>query len=426
MVSPRSIAQKQQAHLAVGESIRVAFITHYTSLYGANRSLLGLIDGLTGYGVTPYVVAPEGGPITDALRERNVAVATVPMQLWVAGHRNPNGLGGVNPAKRLYRFLNWHRHAMKRLYANICVLPTLVKQLKSWNVDVVHTNSSVIAIGAMAARIIRRPHIWHVREFSDLDYNLDYDLGRRTFRYFINRADARIAISKAILSYHLRDSKPEGTYVIYNGVATVAEFSRLYNEVNSNGTPGRNRPYTFALVGGIHPGKGQDVAIRSLGLLASEFPEVRLLIVGAGSTDLLRKLADELGVSNNVEFWGHVDDPYRAYLASDAVLMCSKNEAMGRVTVEAMSACRPVIGYDNAGTSEIIEHEHTGLLYHGGPEALASCMRRFIQNSGWARELGNNGWHVAREKYTVEAYAQSFYKILSSVVPLRNTAAETH
>ena len=229
--------------------MRVAFITHYTSLYGANRSLLGLIDGLTEYGVTPYVVAPGEGPITNALRERNVAVAIVPMQWWVAGQRNPNGLGGVHPAKRLYRYLNWHRHAMKRLYANIGVLPTLVKQLKSWNVDVVHTNSSVIPIGAMAARIIRRPHIWHVREFSDLDYSLDYDWGRRIFRYFINRADARIAVSEAIRSYHLRDSKPEGTYVIYNGVASIAEFNRLYNIVNSNDTLGRNRPYTFALVG---------------------------------------------------------------------------------------------------------------------------------------------------------------------------------
>jgi len=40
--------------------------------------------------------------------------------------------------------------------------------------------------------------------------------------------------------------------------------------------------------------------------------------------------------------------------------MCSRHEAMGRVTVEAMSACLPVIGFDNGGTAELIEHERSG------------------------------------------------------------------
>jgi glycosyltransferase involved in cell wall biosynthesis len=241
------------------------------------------------------------------------------------------------------------------------------------------------------------------------------------FRCFISRADAAIAISEAIRSYHLRDAKSERVYVIYNGVASVAEFDRLHKIVNSHSALKPDRPFTFALVGLIHPTKGQDAAIRALALLSREFEKVRLLIVGEGRTDRLKALAHDLGVTNRVDFWGYVDDPYKAYLASDAVLMCSKSEAMGRVTVEAMSACRPVIGYDEAGTSEIIEHGHTGLLYRGGPEVLASCMRQFVENPAWARQLGNNGWDVARKKYSVEVYAQSVYEVLSSVLKLRTT-----
>jgi len=37
--------------------MRDAFITHYSALYGANRSLLNLIDGLRRYDVVPHVVA---------------------------------------------------------------------------------------------------------------------------------------------------------------------------------------------------------------------------------------------------------------------------------------------------------------------------------------------------------------------------------
>jgi len=38
-------------------SMKVVFITHYPALYGANRSLLNLIDGLTKYKVEPFVIS---------------------------------------------------------------------------------------------------------------------------------------------------------------------------------------------------------------------------------------------------------------------------------------------------------------------------------------------------------------------------------
>src|SRR4029079_1002455 len=136
---------------------------------------------------------------------------------------------------------------------------------------------------------------------------------------------------------------------------------------------------------------------------------------GAGDNQRLHALADELRVSEHVDFWGHVDDSYRAYLSADAALMCSKSEAMGRVTVEAMSASLPVIGYDNAGTSEIIQHERTGLLYRGGPEALAACMARFLDNRPWTLELGARAWEVARARFTTEAYAREVYSVFRAV-----------
>jgi glycosyltransferase involved in cell wall biosynthesis len=122
--------------------------------------------------------------------------------------------------------------------------------------------------------------------------------------------------------------------------------------------------------------------------LAARRPGVRLLLVGgAGGTgdqgymDGCRALAAELGVQDRVEFWGYVPDPERAFLAADVALMCSRSEAMGRVTAEAMSACRPVIGFDAGGTSELIDHGRTGLLY-GDPESLVECMLRYASDPG--------------------------------------------
>jgi glycosyltransferase involved in cell wall biosynthesis len=399
--------------------MRVAFITHYTNLYGANRSLLNLVDGLSKYDVAAYVIAPKEGDVTKALDRQHVRMAIIPIQWWM-GRRGFNGADSRSLRRRFSRYLRWRHDALARIYGNIRVLPALTRQLKLWNIDVVYTNSSVTPIGALAAWIIRRPHVWHLREFGDLDYGLHYDWGRGVFTYFVRKANAAIAISEAIRSYHLRDARPGRACVIYNGVASVAEFDRLREIVDLHPISRPDRPYTFALVGSVRPPKGQDVAIRALSLLARDIERVRLLIVGEGKgeaqIDQLKALAQHLGVGDKVEFWGYIDDPFRAYLESDAALMCSKNEAMGRVTTEAMSACRPVIGYDEAGTSEIIEHGRTGLLYRGGPQALADCMRQFVENPSWAHQLGKNAWQTARSKYSVEVYARSVYEVLSSVV----------
>ena len=389
--------------------MRVAFITHYTSLYGANRSLLNLIDGLSKYEVSAYVVSPGEGELTKVLQNRGVPVAIMPIQLWMS---KPPSFGGF--LRPICQYI-WRRcGALKHLYGNLRVLPALVRQLRVWKIDVIYTNSSVIPIGALAARWLQLPHVWHLREFGNLHYGFQYDWGTVIFRRVINSADALIAISEALRSHLLGGISNQRVYVIYNGVASEADFVRLYEQVQAQ--PEHQQLYTFALVGLIHPSKGQETAIRALAIVANRYPEVRLLIVGGGDTSQLKQLASELGVANKIEFWGYVQDPYTAYLAADAILMCSKYEAMGRVTVEAMSACRPVIGYDSAGTSEIIEHEHTGLLYRGGPETLAECMMRFIKNPEWACQLGDNGWNVARKKYSIEVYAESVYRVLCSIL----------
>jgi glycosyltransferase involved in cell wall biosynthesis len=396
--------------------LRVAFLTHYTALHGANRSLLALIDGLKIYGVISYVIAPAEGPITEALRTRGVAYLIVPMQPWVSSRSD--SVSDRHPitikmfGTRLYSWLRWRYNALLLLWGNIYLLPALIKQLKAWNVNIIYTNTSVIELGAMAACIMRRPHVWHIREFGDLDYGVDFHWGKNLCRYLIGRSDAAIAISEAVRSYHLANAKTRRTFVIYNGVASKDDFDRLSQITQANTTPVCEDIYTFALVGIIHPAKGQVEAVMALALVVKDTPRVRLLIVGSGNTEPLRKLAADLGVTNNLEFWGYVDDPYQAYQAADAVLMCSKYEAMGRVTAEAMAACRPVIGLDSGGTSEIIAHTRTGLLYRGGPVALADCMRQFVHNPLWARQLGENGWRLARERYTVEAYARSVYNVL--------------
>jgi glycosyltransferase involved in cell wall biosynthesis len=381
--------------------LRISFITHYTELYGANLSLLNLVEGLGAYGVRPHVICPDRGDLLDELSRRGIPYAVLPFEWWVSPQRT-----AANVAQRLIR--------------NVRHLHPITTRIARWGVDLVYSNSSVFAIGALAAAELGLPHVWHFREFGRRDYELRPDFGPQWVRLVLRTADAAIFVSEALKRAVLGGVPLPNARVIYNGVAREAVFDERRRAAES--LRPRTQPFTFVLVGRFRESKGQTVALRAFAQVVRRFPDVRLLLVGgAGGTgdqgyfDSCRALASELSLTDQVEFWGYIPDPERAFLAADAALMCSRNEAMGRVTVEAMSACRPVIGFDSGGTRELIAPERTGLLYSGGPDALAQCMMRYITAPEMAQQHGEAGWVVARLRHSVEAYSAQIAEVLARV-----------
>jgi glycosyltransferase involved in cell wall biosynthesis len=380
---------------------RIAFITHYAELYGANLSMLNLIEGLRRYGIRSHVISPEQGDLLPELARRGIPAAVLPFEWWVSTRRTLTG-------------------AVGRLIRNVRRLRSLAGQTAQWGCDLVYSNSSVFAIGAMLATRLALPHVWHFREFGRRDYGLLPDFGPLMFRLGARTADATVFVSHALRRAFLGRTHPANSHVIYNGVASEAAFDERRRAAEA--LLGRHHAFTFVLVGRFRESKGQAVAIRAFAQVAARYPVARLLLVGgAGATgdqdyfDRCRILVSELGVTDRVEFWGYIPDPERAFLAADVALMCSPNEAMGRVTAEAMSACRPVIGFDSGGTSELIDPDRTGLLYRGGPETLAACMARYLAAPDLAWQHGQAAWHVARRRHSTEAYAAQIHEVLRGV-----------
>lgn len=379
-------------------SVRIAFLTHYAELYGANLSLLNLVGGLARRGVEARVICPEAGDLLGALAARGVPAAVIPFEWWVSTRRTAGG-------------------AARRLRRNLRNVRAIAGVVARWGAGLVYSNSSVFAAGALAAAELGLPHVWHLREFGRRDYDLLPDAGLVLARLAYRTADAAIYVSHALRRALAGRRPPPNSHVIYNGVATEAQFEERRRAAES--LRGRSQPFTFALVGRFRESKGQAVALRAFAELAASHPQTRLLLVGgAGGTgdqtyfDHCRALAGELGVADRVEFWGYVPDPERAFLAADCALMCSRSEAMGRVTAEAMTACRPVIGYEAGGTSELIARDSTGLLYCGGPSELAACMARYARDPELARTHGEAGWAAARQRHTEEGYAARVHEVL--------------
>ncbi len=382
----------------------IAFFTHYaTYTYGSNRSLIGLIDGLRSHDLRMLVVHPSDPYLNspafqEMLWARGVETLKMPFSWWVS--KNPTVRGSVS-----------------RLVRNIVCALFIARRLRDWGCDMIYTNTSVIPIGAMVAALMRRPHIWHLREFGRLDHGLVPDWGMGVHRRIIGRATVRIAVSNAVRAYFVPERLYEKTHVIYNGIASRADFSALRTRSEEQKTDSDR--ITYAIIGYISQQKGQEEAIRALALINGRLDSVRLLVVGEGDQDYVnycKGLVVKLGLEDRVEFWGYCDDPYEAILEADVILVCSRSEGMGRVAVESMAACRPVIGLDRAGTSELIRDGYNGLLYDGGTENLAACMVRLGGDLSLARRFGLNGWNWASETCCIERYAENIYRVITSVL----------
>lgn len=376
--------------------MNVLFITHYTELYGANRSLLNLINGLSFYNINPIVLTREQGDLTKELNSRNITTISHNFDYDFILKDHCKGYKGLQ--KRIY-VLRKNRFAAKKI---------LVK-LSEHNIDLVYTNSSVIFIGFFLSRYLKVPHIWHIREFGELHYNLVPNVGNRIFKYMLGQTDATVFVSHCLQTYYSQNKRVNSN-VVYNGVASKDFMLKFKNRQ----VLALSEYFTFCLVGLIDKNKGQLDAIKAFELLGKEYPSTKLILAGGGDRSSLENYVIKNSIKN-VEFLGEVKDPFAVYLNSHVSLMCSKNEAMGRVTVESMCCKTPVIGVNNTGTKELITHNENGLLYDGSVEDLAEKMRIILLDVNLRKALAQTAYEFALDKFTEEAYSSQVYKVLTKV-----------
>lgn len=115
------------------------------------------------------------------------------------------------------------------------------------------------------------------------------------------------------------------------------------------------------MVGSNFKTKGVDRSIRALAdLPVTVGRQCRLLVLGNGNAAPLQRLAQRLGVAEQVIFGGtHANvSPY--YLAADLLLHPSRTEAAGMVLIEALTHGLPVLATDVCGYAFHVEQANAG------------------------------------------------------------------
>jgi glycosyltransferase involved in cell wall biosynthesis len=378
----------------------VCFFSHSAELAGAERSLLELTTELVAdHGLRCDVVLPSDGPLVALLAAAGVATHIVPSSWWCT----------VPPAAA--------PETSAHLTASLeSTLLATCNELAAINPDVVCTNTLVAPWGAVAARLLGKPHVWYVREFGRLDHELAFAPPFADVLRIIDESSARIIVNSDAVGRELFGGIcPDKCETVYNYVPTP--------KVSAVDSPRHfNKPGAFhlLLLGSIAPGKGQKEAVLAVDELRRSGVDVELLLAGGSGPAHraeIEHLIEKHGLSDNVRLAAFLRDPYPAIFEADALLSCSRHEAFGRTLLEAMLLGKPVVAARAGGIPEIVTDGQTGLLYESGDHAgLAKAIASLINDPQRTAQLASQGRSWATGHFTKERYGGRVRDILQQTV----------
>ena len=299
---------------------------------------------------------------------------------------------------------------------DLAAVRQLTTILRDFRADVVHSHEFTMAIyGAAAAR---RANARHVITMHGGLYYAAALRRRLAMRWAARRSDALVGVSMATaneLQRQLGVTAPR-LQVIPNGIPQrVGARDHVRRELSI--APGE---LLIVAVGNLYPVKGHAVLLDALATLR-DLPGWRLAIAGRGEEEApLRARAAALGIAERIHLLGFREDIPDILAAADLFAMPSLSEGLPLALVEAMSFGLPVVVTRVGGVPEVVTDDVDALLVPPSDvDALASALRRLLDDPALRRRLGDAARTRARRDYAIATMADRYERLYRGENPER-------
>ncbi len=280
--------------------------------------------------------------------------------------------------------------------------------IKRFKPDIVHVNNSVLYFGVKAADELRVPVVWHIREYSDLDFDLI-----PSKRYFMKRVQKHNTISiTADISHHYGCTNPKCHFIVFDGVMSKRDVTYIEQKEDY-----------FLFTGAVTHNKGLTDLINAFVLYAEKNSKGELWIAGHCNEEAyynkLQSILSKKKINERVKFLGYRSDRYKLMQYARACIVPSLFEGFGFITVEAMMNGSLVIGRNSSGTKMIMETTGNACFLFDSCEDLALKMEQIMNKPSNA--FTNHIRRVqalAAELFSVERYGDDVYEVYRKIIKL--------
>lgn len=293
------------------------------------------------------------------------------------------------------------------------------EHINELNIDLVITNTIMPPWYAYAAKSLGIPNIMMIRESYD----------KRNSTRLLPIAEEYLDNINHIMNYVLYNSQytrsmyekyiTKPTSNVYYPVVDIPEVSKHLTEQSLTSLPPQ---VSIITPGSIVEHKNQlELLEAAFELRSRDVDNFHITLMGyadkKGYIDILKEYIQSHNLGECVSFQEFSDKPLDEMAKHHVVVVPSRSEAFGRVTLEAQLLGRLVVGCDTGGTLELIDHQKTGLLYHGGnPSSLADQLEWVLNNHKETYLIAEHGQKHAKQKFlTDEAYTPILKTIESAL-----------
>lgn len=320
--------------------MKVLYVLHSTdSFSGASKAFLTMLLGLKERGVQAWVAVPSDGGICHFLRQLKIPVSVIV-------YKNCT-YPSLSTCKDICYFLP---RLLGRLFVNRRAVVSLSNLIHSNQIQLVHTNVSILDVGFRAARRVGIPHVYHLREYAAKIGKYHY-LTPNAFKSQLHHSalSYAVCITKGIADYYGLSTLPNAK-VIYDGVA--------HENVLNIRLP---KQRYFLYVGRLESSKGVDIMIDAYAHYICQVSNpVPLRIVGEATDDAyyhhLQSMTEAYHVGEYVSFLGLLEDVSEMMSEALALIVPSRFEGFGLCMSEAMFHGCLVLAHDAFGLGEQLEN----------------------------------------------------------------------
>jgi glycosyltransferase involved in cell wall biosynthesis len=377
----------------------ILFIHQSSELYGSDKVLLVLVKKLNKDLFVPIVVLPKKGLLYDALLQENIRVIITPV---------------MNIHKQMF--------SLKELFLLpiylIKSIVTLNRELKNTKIDIVQSNTVVVTLGFIYAKLKRLKHFWHIHEVMHTPR-----IAVKVFPALVNRfSDLTIFNSETTKeSFCMEQPKiRQKSIVIYNGIErdkpqlSENELEKLRQTLSFE-----KEDIVLGLVGRLNKDKGHILLLDSFYKIASKYNNLKLLFIGSpveGKEEVFDQInckIQYLNLQNKVtilpfqkniwNFWDIIDI---------AIAPSTIKESFCLVALEAMLSKKAVVASDLGALKEVILNNETGFLFDiNSSQSLEDKISILVEDKSLRLEFGEKGKQRALNTFTLVKYIREFEKI---------------
>ena len=174
----------------------------------------------------------------------------------------------------------------------------------------------------------------------------------------------------------------------------------------------------LGMISSLSMEKGHAYVLDALPEILKQYPDARLLIVGAGELrSHLERLVSDLGLDGSVIFTGQRNDIPEFLACIDIFVLASTAEGMPMALLEAMATRKPIVATNVGSVGEAVRIGETGILVAPrDPAHLAAAILSLLGDSDHARELGAAARRLVEKQFSSPIMARAYCQLYDQVL----------